>query len=192
MVARLLLCVLLVNISRAQTIECSSALATPSCRSFAELLRARDKELISSIGPESTLVACFRKSSDVFVTVSFPTDKALVYAEEANHMRKAAALVEYDRYKDGVSEDEQVYIGNYTRYSYPGMTPSFRSEVDEKDKTRGASITDSEISIYYTYDNAVGGKTTYSMQIRRSTMRFVETFRSGDTQTNETGYCKQF
>lgn len=194
MVARLLLCVLLVNLSSAQTIECTGVLASPGCRSFAELLRARDKEIVSYIAPGNVFIACFRKESDVFFAISFPADKELVYGEETNHAQKAPAYVSYDRYKDGVSEDEQYFFGNFTRYSHSslGITPSFSSDKDESDKTRGAFVTDSEISISYSYDNANGGKTNYSAQIRKSTLRFVETFRAGDTQFNQTGYCKQF
>jgi len=141
---------------------------------------------------ESILISCFRKTSDIFITVSFEKQKTLLFTEDAKHVKRAPGYLSYERYADGVSQDSESFFGTWIQYPYVSMSASFASEPDEKDKKRGAVISDSEIAISYSFENVGGTRTDYSFQIRRSTLRFVETFLFNNMQTHETGYCKQF
>jgi len=51
-------------------------------------------------------------------------------------------------------------------------------------------IDDSELSIDFPFNNQIGGTTQYSLTIRRSTGRFIETYSSDNTATTtHSGTC---
>jgi hypothetical protein len=57
-------------------------------------------------------------------------------------------------------------------------------------------INDTELELSYKLPNSEGSTTTYSMQLRRATKRFVETFEPSEGKTlvpiTVTGYCSEF
>jgi hypothetical protein len=98
-----------------------------------------------------------------------------------------AGLTEY---RDGVFYAAHVGF-DYWHRRMPGAAPTFHSETTEG-PFKGLTITvdENEVSVDYPFDNQIGGTTQYSLIIRRSTGRFIETFTSKNAPvTTHTGTC---
>src|SRR5438445_5590158 len=155
--------------------DCSK-LPEPSagCKSYNEMVRSGDKALRSTLNSSTTTFVCFRPYEDVFITISYeaPSYNAFV-KNEVSKLYETSGLLWYARYKQGVLDDSQVAGGKWKKYLRDGQEPSF---VPDPKSVATSLISDSEVVFGYTFQNLSSTKTFYRVDLRRSTLRFVETY----------------
>lgn len=157
---------------------------------------------------EGTLVnnhafVCFRPGEDVFIILSYIPPKPEDFHKDLKYptVLKSTGLVFYNRYKNGVSEEFQMAVGEWTKVAGVSDVPSFSTTPNEE---LNASIGESEEELDTKYKNLAGGSTSYSLKIRHSTLRFSELFQwavpkdakdkenSDRGQDSNNGYCAEF
>lgn len=154
------------------------------CDSFIEMLEKGDSAIVERVRPNhyrQTLV-CFRPHEDTFLLIS--------YTNRAFSPATGDGFVDYDKYENGVRTGFHTCTGKWRKddkWSFLGV----RCWVD-----------DSEITLSYSFENLARSKTNYEIKIRRSTLRFTETF-EGDSrailstpkrpvyQETKSGYCAE-
>jgi hypothetical protein len=163
------------------TVNCSGAEASKACSSFKQLLEAHDKDILDSLSSPTSYV-CFRPNEDAFVI--FHEDAPGPYRwqklDEGAGERQLGVPV-LAEFRNGVVYRITPGFGSWFRSS-PDAEPLFKSRSDEQFND-GATILidDTEISISHPFKNQNGETTQYSLTIRRSTGRSLETFASGNT-----------
>ena len=184
---------------------------SPACTSFNEMLSKGDDEISNAIKTDTAFV-CFREYEDAFLIISFQQPIDRLFRISTPNISTQSGMVWYLRFKDGVSDDEQVSGGKWKKLQI-GDTPSI-SFASEPGRESSASINDSEVTFSYTFKNLSGTKTEYSLQIRRSTMRFHEIYQwphqveekgkgtkpepatpseaKGSDRSDNSGYCTRF
>jgi hypothetical protein len=107
---------------------------------------------------------------------------------------QATGFVFYSMYKQGVLGSIEVSSGSWTKVNGEA-TYSSTPGGDSAE----ANISDTEVLFSYVFDNLSNTKTTYSIRIRRSTLRFVEDYQWTTSPKDKTadvdssaGYCKTF
>ena len=168
------------------------------------MVAARDKQLLDLL-KESNAFVCFRDGEDVFEVVAFSEPTTIEYVKDPKIRGFARAWgdVTYARFSKGLNEDFRLFLGDWKRRVSattgelsPEGSPGFISDRSDPD-TQGI-IDESEISLSYTFQNLSKTKTTFYMQIRRSTLRFNESWtypdkdNKTDNRTENTGHCKTF
>jgi len=178
---------------------CPDTEAQQACKSYQELLKARDSGL-----PATNAYICFRKSADEFFVVTFnrpyfpkhwdKESKELVPDDSARR-----GFGHAETYKDGVLDSTAMpslsFSGEWLPlYPESGFFTSNKingMDLDEKDPNVGVSIEDAQINIGYKYAYRAEKTITYTLTIQRSTGRFAESFKEeGKFPFLEgTGYC---
>lgn len=177
-------------------VDCTKVESLSACASFNEMVYAKDKDLLSSIqGGDHTFV-CFRTSEDVFIVISLssPYDRGFAKPAPGKTASSQFGRVRYKRYKDGISEYIRFAPGTWTRET--GMPDTFET----KPKAPvSAYMNDDELGVGFSYPNAVKTITDYSLTLRRSTLRFVETYEAKDAKPTKPdytssagGHCTEF
>jgi len=118
---------------------------------------------------------CFREGEDVFYMISLGTPPGGDFkkiGQSPFYRPPYHGLVFYKRFKGGQDDDSKIVSGEWTKLG-PDASPNFETPAKQ---IPSLHVTESEISFYEEYKNVGGGETTYSLQIRRSTMRASETF----------------
>jgi hypothetical protein len=187
------------------TVDCSTVNAPLSCRSFNEMVEKKDPDLLSQIKHPSFV--CFRPHEDVFSIISGGPPVDVAYKKTTEYLWEAPGLIFYLRFNNGISEQFRLIGGTWSKFPTISPEVTFQSSKESDTKT---SISDSELSLGYEYKNLNGSTTTYTIQIRRSTKRFVETYQYPDdppspeknkgaqekpqsqSQIQDTGYCTEF
>jgi hypothetical protein len=169
--------------------DCSGDRNTPGCRSFNERIEARDKTVLQSTSDDS--YACFRLGDDVFFLISL---------HPATHEKGALPLVRYHLFKKGVLDDSRVAYGKSIEQS--GGSADFAETKPPPSRqlviNAQSSVTDSEVTVSYTFENGDDTKTEYSVKIGRSTLRFVETYQwrnqksQGENSNTYSGSCVSY
>jgi len=164
------------------------------CASYNEMIQKKDKGLLSAVSNHAFV--CFRKGEDAFVTVSYHDPLPAFFSKDAEKgILKQIGTIRYATYKNGVQEIELPISGFWTK-AFPEDAPVFTPRESEIQ----ATVNDGEVSYSYPYPNLGGTTTHYMIRIRRSTLRFVETYEAHrndkkstttDQMTN-TGYCVEF
>lgn len=169
-------------------ISCPDPAAVAACKSFEQLLEARDADILDSIKPTSYV--CFRPKEDVFWIFRFdkPRGWSQPDSSDAQSTRGLASLVEY---RNGVSSKAKLGLGTWSRVpSFGGAADRFAySPVEGRDKGLQFIIDSDEISVDFDYQNLDSERVFYSLQIRRSTGRFAETFKIQKVQVEDSGTC---
>jgi hypothetical protein len=173
------------------TVNCSDVQTSKACGSFKQLLDAHDKDVIELLSLPTSYV-CFRPNEDSFLILEHkdplsPYEWRSLDDGVGEIQQSTTNLIEY---RDGV-ETSAKYVRRYWyRYSTTAK-PLFRPEkTDDIYEGLKLNIDDSEISIDFPFKNQNGGTTEYSLVIRRSTGRFVETFSAeGTPNTTHSGTC---
>src|ERR1039458_5728551 len=151
--------------------DCSIAGPAPGCKSYNEMVEKNDKDILAILKGSSTFV-CFRQGEDTFVVLSYrqplPT---LFHQGAASHVLETFGIVLYRTYTDGVVGFMLPISGRWTK-AFTTDSPVFTSRKDEIQ----ASVLDAEVSFSYPFKNRSGTTTRYDITIRRSTLRFVETY----------------
>lgn len=172
--------------SKPPIFTCSEAATSRACTSFKQLLDAHDKDLVETFSTPTSYV-CFRPNEDAFLIfhVGAPEKDGWEKAEDnvgqTQGFKKTAGLTEY---RDGVFYTDHS-VREYWRRFRPDEEPLFHSE----SKDLKITIDGTEISIDYPFTNQSNGTTQYSLTIRRSTGRFVETFTGDAAPVTHSGTC---
>jgi hypothetical protein len=179
---------------------CPDAEAQQGCKSYQELVRAKDKSL-----PDHGYI-CFRRKEDEFFAVAFSTPYfSKRWDEESKQMvpdetpRKGIGYAQ--TYKDGVLDSSRMPTFNFSgqwkpmAYSESGVFISdvlnFKKQ-DENDNDVGVSIDETQIMVQFKYQNQLDKTMYYALTIQRSTGRFTESFRPESEKislSENIGYC---
>jgi hypothetical protein len=156
------------------------------------LLEAHDKNVLDSLSSPTSYV-CFRPNDDAFLIfhVEAPTQYSWQWEKlDGGAGERQHALPALAEFRDGVLYRTTLGIGYWYRFG-PGKEPTFKSEPDERLKeTAAVFMDDTEIFVDHPFKNQNGGTTQYSLTIRRSTGRFVETFAGENAPiTTHSGTC---
>ena len=179
--------------SQSQHIDCSKEnFRTPACDSFNEMLENSDPDIADAVSGSQQAFVCFRKDSDVFLLISYYEPSSWLHGDN-----QRAGTLTYTRYRDGVLNDVRTCVGDWKKL--PSGDARFRGQQ--------CFIDSAELIVEYSDQNLNNETTHYSVQIRRSTLRFVENFHGTERKTgqppkgaksnsqfqlSETGYCEKF
>lgn len=186
--------------SAKRSFVCPDKEAQQACKSYEELLKAKDLGL-----PANNAYICFRKSADEFFVVTanspiFPKhwDKELKQMVTDDTPRPGHGFAE--AYKNGVLDSTIMPTFNFSG-QWQSLFPEsgyFTSDKingksqDEKDPNVGVLFYDTQVNIGYKYSNRMEKTITYTLTIQRSTGRFTESFLTGEDKfpfSESTGYC---
>ena len=183
--------------------ECPDPEAKQACKSYEELLRAKD----SGLPNDDYVYACFRKKTDAFFMLSFAGPS---FQEHWDQDRKQmVADREYTppgygwarAYTNGIADSSDMpslsFSGTWHAPIYKGAGTFISDyinfkEQNKEDKDVGVSIDDEQISVAYKYENKLEETIRYELVIQRSTGRFSETFQKVKQQIpiqENIGYC---
>jgi hypothetical protein len=184
--------------------------SSAGCQSYNEMVAKGDKDLLGLING-SHVFACFKPDEDVFFIVSlvepYPSEYTARSRASANELQ-STGIFSYARFKNGVQDDANTLTGLWKEVKLTRVATF--SAKDEQSATHAAA-NDTEIS----YGNSVRSPdntyTVYALQIRRSTLRFSETYTASEappegkpnkppthpqpkpqTRTGSNGYCAEF
>jgi hypothetical protein len=166
--------------------DCSGERDTQGCKSFNELVEAKDDTVLKSINHDSYV--CFRSEADVFSIISF---------HQATSDKFNFPMVGFHFFKNGNLDDFKAAYGKWRRQSEGSFIFEDAKAPPSKQITfKGhASITDDEVTFRYSFENLNSKTTDYAIQIRRSTLRFTERYEApnGKDKTYSTdtftGHC---
>jgi hypothetical protein len=170
------------------TLNCSDTQTTRACNSFKQLLEAHDKDILASLSTPTSYV-CFRPKEDAFLIFHLlgtlgPWEK-LEGAKEIKWSSQAFA-----EFRDGVLYYDLYAIGAWNRMNPSDTEPVFKSSNVISNDDATVYIDAAEILVSYPFKNQNGGTTQYSLTIRRSTGRFIETFAIKNTpSSSNSGTC---
>lgn len=180
---------------------CPDPEAQKACKSYEELVRAKDIGLRSRAGG----CVCFRKDSDEFFEVSFRQPyfpkhwnaelKTMEVDPEATRVGYGSA----HSYKDGVDTSgvmpSVIFSGTWHTF---GESAYFNAEkinftkIDVSDPDVGLTIDDSQFNLGWKYQNKFDKFVKYSLTIQRSTGRFTESFQEESEKVpfaTNAGHC---
>ena len=136
---------------------------------------------------------CFEKAEDTFMIFSVGTPRPPFYVKDKLtklEVQRGSAF--FQKYKNGVSQDFEIIGGKWQRIE--GLSENFLPDPGDQE----ISLSDTELTFTETYSNLKKTKTSHSISIRRSTLRFAETYRfpSDDNKSTEnvedTGHCVRY
>lgn len=178
-------------------VECSTVRASDACESFNELVAKNDKSILDSLESGHVAYVCFRTDADLFIIISYsiPYDFQFHKLPDTPRVVRASGDIFYERYENGVAGDFQTANGEWRKApASPDLGLNFIQPIGNP----RASVSEAELEFDHTFDNQMKTKSQYSIQIRRSTLRFVEKLSATDpakkTPVNATytGYCAEF
>ena len=157
------------------------------------MVQGKDKDALAFMTPEYFSYVCFAKDADEFTIFAFSTPISDLYRKDkpsAFESQNSTAFVQ--GFKNGVSKEFQVLPGKWQRMG--AIAEYFSSDMGDQK----INASESEISYTETYENLKGSKTYHTVSIRRSTLRFAETFQfpADDKKTTDsfdkTGHCVRY
>jgi hypothetical protein len=186
------------------TVDCATVQATTSCKSYNELIRAKDKYLLGQMSYQPFV--CFVQDSDQFLVVTTkhpPTDNFRVAKDGISKIPGVEFLVTF---KEGVQDSFRFIAGQWSKMTIADDI-QFSFDTEPASDTE-LSIDQSEIEASYQFKNLYHTTTSYTLKIRRSTKRFVQSYdfpepptpaKKGEapptpstTRAGDTGYCASF
>lgn len=170
------------------TVNCSEAQTSKACRSFKQLLEAHDNDILDTLSSPTSYV-CFRPSEDAFLIFRVRAPYRDLWKQPDDHVGETQPSSEtLTEYRDGVLYNVVAGLGYWWRSS-PDGEPEFTLQ-NSRIEGLMLAIFPTEISIDYPFKKQNGGTTHYSLTIRRSTGRFIETFAGENTPiTTHSGTC---
>lgn|GEM_PF-3055732 len=189
--------------------DCSKlAYVSLGCTSFKEMVDKNDPDIVSALKYSTNTYICFIPNEDEFVVAAFgvPADSDFSPGT-GRSLLIAPDIFSFYRFKNGIEDSSDIVTGKWTKFKGLTMNPSFTSE--QEIKVSHASVTESEVTYDHTYTNLNGTQTTYTLQIRRSTLRFNESYDAPDKppapakgastpntkpihRFSDNGYCAKF
>ena len=179
--------------------DCPSGAGLVACNSFREMLRAHDPDITEKISRDHTKTyVCFEPEGDTFLVLSYGVPTHWTKDTKDDTFVAKYQTLRLADYKNGVSSSFVHALLLWTATPDLGIS-SMAADTDSlpssKRKPITASIDDAEVSISYSFDNVEGTTTGYSLQVRRATKRFAETYfvnSKHSSQSTRTGYCAEF
>jgi hypothetical protein len=192
--------------------NCSGETAV-ACRSFRELLRASDPDLIDILGRLGEVYVCYRPDEDSFFTLYFadPYQRGWRKSEESDmdlfklprgYLVQLADLgVNY--YEKGVAVENN-HIEGFGQWSYLVLDKDLPWEQLTKvavsnakmtplgGRDEGPEVDDSLVKVTESYKNRKSEDVQHILQIQRSTGRYTEAFikrATGETFLDYSGQC---
>jgi hypothetical protein len=175
--------------SNTPVVNCSEAQTSKACTSFKQLLDAHDTEIVNSLAKKPAYV-CFRPTEDAFLIFNAEPPAKYSWEKAAVGEKQATYLPQLEEYRNGVHYGYKFGRGFWRRHG--DEQPRFESDEQTTGRNKGLDIEidGDEISIDYQSTNQHDGTTQYSLTIRRSTGRFIETFVADNTPTTtHSGTC---
>jgi hypothetical protein len=161
----------------AYSFDCAK-LSYPSegCKSYNEMVAKNDSDVMSSIKSASIAYVCFVPDDDEFLITTFGRPEEASYTPKTMNLNilEASDLFSYSDFKNGVIERADATFGKWTKIKNFSMNPSFEGKSGSE---TNVSISDAEVYYETRFQNLNGTTTTYTLQIRRSTLRFSESFK---------------
>ena len=188
--------------------DCSKlSYGSPGCKSFNEMIENKDATILSNLKSPNHAFVCFVPYEDQFITLSFqvPPDGTFLASKTSPGLLVTLGTTLFYRFENGVQHSSDILFGEWRKTKSFSGPPVFVSE-DSTSRT-SAYISYEELSYSQQFENLAGTKTIYTLQIRRSTLRFTETFdfpeipsatKGGNTTTKaierstHSGYCAEF
>lgn len=182
------------------------------CPSYNEMIVKGDKDLFGLING-SHVFACFKPDEDVFFIASliepYPGEYTARSPASANNLQ-STGIFSYARFKNGVQEDANTVTGLWRKTKLLNDATFSASAKDDQNSAH-AGANDSEISYDTSFRSLNNTRTVYALQIRRSTLRFSETYTTSDVspenkpgklpaqpqmkaqaESGASGYCAEF
>ena len=170
---------------RNQPYVCPDEEAQQGCKSYQQLLKAKDKSL-----PDNGYI-CFRKKADEFFSVAFNKPYFTKrWDEDSKQMvpddTPRSGFGHAQTYKDGVLDGTRMptfnFSGQWRQFSMSEsgifISDQFNfKKQDENDHDVGVSIEETQVVMQFKYQNTTDKTIHCSLTIQRSTGRFAETFR---------------
>jgi hypothetical protein len=168
------------------------------CATFAEMLRNNDPDFRNLTSADYMAFVCFVDKEDRFFVVGFDASLLLWDVDpERSAFERADGLFTFTDYQDGFANRSELETVLWRRrilkYRHKPEEEWQRAELSPKEKGKVVSINDAEVNYLTTFSNGRNEQVQYSMQIRRSTLRFQETFKlPAGNSVGDTGRCKPF
>lgn len=178
--------------------------SSAGCSSYDQMVSKGDKDLAENFKDNLHSFVCFRPNEDTFIVLSFPDPVKESFAPVPSKpgITKTTGFFEYERFKDGVSEESEIALGDWTKLKITDSVPFF-STANTADPN--ATLSETELDYTHSFKNLAGTTTRYVLQLRRSTLRFNETFTYAEAspkqstkqtpsqnQVTVSGYCTEF
>jgi hypothetical protein len=183
------------------TFVCPDAEAQQGCKSYQELLKAKDKSL-----PDDGYI-CFRKKEDEFFAVTFTRPYFTIKPHWDAESKKLVlddpqgGFGYAQTYKNGVLDSTRMptfsFSGQWKQRLYSESGYFISDELndkkqDENEHDVGVSIDQTQIMVQFKYQNPMDKTMHYALTIQVSTGRFAESFRDEPEKVpflESTGYC---
>jgi hypothetical protein len=176
------------------TVDCQRFGSSSGCKSFNEMVSHGDKGLLDSLANSAFI--CFPEDEDTFFIVEFESPDAFRPSKVNPALEESWAMASYSKYEHGNLSDVRLWTDNWKRKNK--NTNSARFESTNDDST--CLISPDAIVIGFNFQNLKGAQTNYSLSIRRSTGRYLESLSSSNEKTEkgrrriehseESGYCE--
>lgn len=181
----------------AGTMDCPDPDARVACRSFQELLAAKDEDLMYNLKPAMGQVfICFRPKEDVFFLLrgSDPDDERWEKKERSAIFTQSSA-VELSRFKNGVFDHggESAFArGEWSSTDKGRTNATFANEdfASEGGSKGEIEIDGGTVTVSHSLEKMGGNGAQYSFKLQKSTGRFTETFTAPNTPEHQVvGRC---
>jgi hypothetical protein len=180
--------------------SCPDAAAQPACKSYQELLKAKDTSL-----PADKAYICFRRRDDEFfvIYISQPSflkywDKELQQVVTDDSPSPGWGLAQ--AYKGGILDSRLMPYLNFAGQwrllplseseFFVSQEINFKGQ-DKNDKDVGVTVDEHRVNLGFKYENPLGKTTQYTLTIQRATERFAESFlqEAEKVPLESAGYC---
>ena len=159
------------------------------------MVEKNDKDIVSYVSGDYHSYVCFEKDEDNFIIVATypPLEGLYRRLPSAPSIVQQPSRVLFIRYKQGVSDDFKFVAGVWKKGA--GVGEVF---VTPRASETSVSVDNAEIAVEYSFHNLNKNRTHYNFVIRRSTLRFIETWTAPSTkdkssdQIHEGGHCAEF
>jgi hypothetical protein len=162
------------------TFDCSKlTLSSTGCLSYNEMVRSYDKDLFDAFKNSNETFVCFRSGEDVFMMISYSIPDEIANSPRLNSESKGSVI--YRRFKDGTFDELKMAFGTWLKNPAQNLL-SFVSPDNVKNH---AAVDDGEVAFDYSFTNRESTTTIYNLQIRRSTLRFKESYTWDDPPASQ-------
>jgi hypothetical protein len=174
------------------------------CATFNELVRSKDAQF-RDLGADRirSSIVCFdeTKDSEVFSVVQFGREKTLIWFDasrnESGAVQESNDFFYFNDFRNGLSNRSEVVPILWKRLMLKDMAgrttvDDVHAESKERADDNYVVITETSVDYGTHFKNAENQEVKYTLQIRRSTMRFGEDFSSASMTISRHGRCLSF
>lgn len=145
---------------RVYAVPCTGTFDAQSCRSYNQMITAKDLGLLADLAEPNYVSVCFNRSDDSFIVLSLMPPRNFKETEIAG-IATALGTISFIEYQDGTSRDRALFVGSWTK------TPSDLSfsGQDSLYPQSYATVSASEIAVWFL---------SRRFLLRLSTMRYSQ------------------